>query len=125
MATFGRLLSGKRDLLTGFVETELIIEDQTVISISGKAHHTIAKFTGHTANTIPGTVYAVTTEEIERADKYEVAPCKRVALVLQSGVRAWVYVDGRYAPPVLDAFGRAQLCVATDVQFDVLERIEI
>ena len=98
MATFGRLLSGKRDLLTGFVETELIIEDQTVISISGKAHHTIAKFTGKTSDTIPGTVYAVTPEEIESADKYEVAACQRVAVVLQSGARAWAYVDARYAP---------------------------
>jgi gamma-glutamylcyclotransferase (GGCT)/AIG2-like uncharacterized protein YtfP len=99
MATFGRLLTGTRDVLYGFEETPLVIEDEAVIAISGKAHHTIAKFTGRTSDTISGTVYEVTPEEIECADKYEVAPCLRVAVVLQSGTRAWVYVDGRNAPP--------------------------
>jgi len=94
LATFGRLLTGTRDALSGFEETELVIEDQAVISISGKKHHTIAKFTGRNSDTISGTIYAVTPEEIERADKYEVAPCQRIAVVLQSGTRAWVYVDG-------------------------------
>jgi hypothetical protein len=46
MATLGRLLTGKPDVLTGFEETSLEIEDQAVISISGRATDTIAKFTG-------------------------------------------------------------------------------
>lgn len=99
IATFGRRLTGKPDVLLGFEETLLVIEDQAVISISGKAHHTIAKFTGRTSDTISGTVYEVTPEEIQSADKYEVSACQRVAVVLQSGVRAWVYVDARHAPP--------------------------
>lgn len=99
LATFGRLLTGTRDVLSGFEETLLIIENEAVIAISGKAHHTIAKFTGRTSDTISGTVYEVTPEEIQSADKYEVTPCQRVAAVLQSGTRAWVYVDGRYALP--------------------------
>jgi gamma-glutamylcyclotransferase (GGCT)/AIG2-like uncharacterized protein YtfP len=98
MATFGRKLTGKLDVLPGFEETELVIEDQAVISISGKTHHTIAKFTGRASDTISGTVYAVTPEEIQSADKYEVVPYQRVAVVLQSGIRAWVYIDARYAP---------------------------
>jgi len=52
MATFGRLLVGKPDVLTGFEEASLEIEDQTVISISGKATHTIARFTGNASDTI-------------------------------------------------------------------------
>src|ERR1044071_4254576 len=94
LATFGRLLKGKRDALLGFEETVLVIEDENVISISGKKNHTIAKFTGRNSDTIFGTVYAVTSEEIERADKYEVAPCQRVPVLLESGTHAWVYVDG-------------------------------
>ncbi len=93
MATFGRLLTGRRDVLTGFEESLLKIEDPAVISISGKSQHTIAKFTGRTSDTISGIVYAVTPEEIQKADKYEVAACQRVAVVLQSGIKAWVYVD--------------------------------
>jgi gamma-glutamylcyclotransferase (GGCT)/AIG2-like uncharacterized protein YtfP len=98
MATFGRQLTGKRDVLAGFEENVLVIEDEAVISISGKTHHTIAKFTGRASDTISGTVYSVTPEEIQSADEYEVAPCQRVAMVLQSGIRAWVYVDARCAP---------------------------
>jgi hypothetical protein len=93
MATFGRLLTGNRDVLTGFEESLLKIDDPAVISISGKSQHTIAKFTGRTSDTISGIVYAVTPEEIQKADKYEVAACRRVAVVLQSGTKAWVYVD--------------------------------
>jgi GNAT superfamily N-acetyltransferase len=63
-----------------------------------KAHHTMAKFTGRASDVVCGTVFAVTPGKIQNADKYEVAAVKRVAVVLQSGVRAWAYVDARYAP---------------------------
>jgi hypothetical protein len=98
MATFGRRLTGEPDVLTGFEEAALLIEDPAVISISGKSQHTIAKYTGRASDTISGIVYALTPEEIQSADKYEVAACRRVAAVLQSGTRAWVYVDARHAP---------------------------
>ena len=99
MATFGRLLTGTCDALVGFEIAPLVIEDPAVIAVSGKAQHTIAQYTGRTSDTIPGMVYAVSLAEIESADTYEVAPCLRVSVVLQSGQRAWVYVDGRHAPP--------------------------
>jgi gamma-glutamylcyclotransferase (GGCT)/AIG2-like uncharacterized protein YtfP len=98
-ATFGRLLTGTPDVLAGFERSLLIIEDENVIAISGKAQHTIAKYTGRNSDIIPGTVYQLSAEEIQRADQYEVAPCERVSVVLQSGTRAWVYVDGRHASP--------------------------
>ena len=98
MATFGRRLTGTRDALRGFELVVLQIEDQTVVAISGTAHHTMATFTGRASDVVPGTVFAVTPDEIQNADKYEVAAVKRVAVVLQSGVRAWAYVEARYAP---------------------------
>jgi hypothetical protein len=70
---------------------------QTVVAISGKEHHTMAKFTGRASDVVSGTVFAVTPDEIRNADKYEVPAVKRVAVVLQSGVHAWAYVDARYA----------------------------
>ena len=99
IATFGRKLTGTRDVLPGFEETLLEIDDQATISMSGKTHHPIAKFTGHPSDSVSGTVFAVTPEEIQSADKYEVAAYRRVAVTLRSGVRAWAYVDARYAPP--------------------------
>ena len=98
MATFGRQLAGTSDVLPGFELVSLKIEDQTVIEISGKAHHTMARFTGRASDVISGTVFAVTDDEIRNADKYEVSAVKRVLVVLQSGARAWAYVDARSAP---------------------------
>ena len=98
VATFGRQLAGASDALRGFELVLLKIEDQMVVAISGKAQHTMAKFTGRASDVLSGTVFAVTPDEIQNADEYEVAAVKRVAVVLQSGVRAWAYVDARYAP---------------------------
>jgi hypothetical protein len=99
MATFGRQLTGTPDVLPGFEQTLIEIEDQATVSLSGKKHHSIVRFTGRASDTVAGTVYEVTPEEIQSADKYEVAAYKRVSAVLQSGRRAWVYVDARFAPP--------------------------
>ena len=102
MATFGRLLDGKPDTLEEFVESPLLIEDEHVIAISGKSQHTIGRFTGRKSDILVGTVYSVSLDEILRADDYEVAPCERVSVVLRSGTRAWVYIDGRYGPTKSD-----------------------
>ena len=93
LATFGRLLDGASDALSGFELGTLEIEDEAVIAISGKAQHTIARFTGRASDVIAGTVFRVTLDDIEHADKYEVDACKRIAVSLRSGIRAWVYVD--------------------------------
>lgn len=99
-STFGRLLSGAGDALPGFELAPLKIEDPAVIAISGKAIHTIAKFTGRDSDEITGTVFYVTADEIRSADNYEVDACKRIAVTLRSGVRAWVYVDASSVPPL-------------------------
>jgi hypothetical protein len=98
-STFGRLLTGSPDVLTGFAVLPLSIDDPHVVAISGKAVHTMASFTGRDADVIAGTVFELTPEEIQSADTYEVAAVTRVAVVLQSGTRAWVYVDARHVPP--------------------------
>jgi hypothetical protein len=96
MATFGRLLTGTSDALAGYEQVLLKIEDPAVIAVSGNAQHTIARFTGRAADLLFGTVFRVTADDIQHADKYEVDACKRVAATLRSGVRAWVYVDAQY-----------------------------
>jgi hypothetical protein len=98
MATFGRRMSGTSDALRSFELVLLKIDDAAVVAISGTAQHTMAKFTGRVTDVVSGTVFAVTPGEIQNADKYEVAAVKRVAVILQSGVRAWAYVDARYSP---------------------------
>jgi Gamma-glutamyl cyclotransferase, AIG2-like len=101
MATFGRQLSGSSDSLRGFEVASLKVEDHAVIAISGSAQHTMAAFTGRASDIIRGTVFAVMSDEIQHADRYEVAAVRRIAVVLQSGIRAWVYVDAGRTPPIL------------------------
>ena len=96
ISTFGRTLEGTGDSMRGFELVSLKIEDQKVIAISGKSHHTMASFTGRASDVISGTMFTVTPGELHNADKYEVPEVKRVAVVLESGGRAWVYVDARY-----------------------------
>jgi hypothetical protein len=97
VALFGRPLSGVRDTLAGFELVLFAVEDPEVIAISGKSHHTMARFTGQLSDVISGTRFALTDDEIENADEYEVAALKRVSVVLQSGADAWAYVDAQYA----------------------------
>ncbi len=98
MATFGRLLDRTSDALHGFEQVELKIDDESVIAVSGKAVQTIARFTGRASDVIVGTVFRVTPDDIQNADKYEVDACKRIAVTLRSGTRAWVYVDAQHIP---------------------------
>jgi hypothetical protein len=93
MATFGRRLAGTSDVLTGYKMVPLKIDDPAVAALSGKSVHTMATPTGRPTDVLTGTVFAVTANEMQRADTYEVAAVKRVSLVLQSGAHAWVYID--------------------------------
>jgi len=45
-ATYGRLLEGRSDVLVGYRLAPLAISDPEVVRISGKAVHTIARFSG-------------------------------------------------------------------------------
>lgn len=98
LATFGRLLTGASDYLPGFILEPLRITDASVIAVSGQSVHTIAKFTGRDSDVIPGTLFELSSEDMQNADAYEVADCTRVQVLLQSGKRAWVYLDARSLP---------------------------
>jgi len=97
-STFGRKLAGWPDQLENFEQSLVLIEDEDVIAKSGKTQHPIVKFTGLRSDRIDGTVFEITDVELAAADEYEVAAYKRIAVVLASGLDAWVYVDARYAP---------------------------
>jgi gamma-glutamylcyclotransferase (GGCT)/AIG2-like uncharacterized protein YtfP len=95
LSTFGRLLRGEPDELVGFEQSLLIIDDLHVVEVSGKTQHVIVKFNGREDSRVRGTVFEITDDELEKADRYEVAEYKRVATTLASGKTAWVYVDAR------------------------------
>lgn len=91
MASFGRLLKGRPDTLPGYRQTQIAITDPEVVRTSGKAYHPIVA-PGEATDSVPGTVFEITAEELAAADRYEVSDYKRVAAALASGVTAWVYI---------------------------------
>jgi len=99
LATFGRLLHGQKDELLGFEQSFVKIEDPRVVATSGRTHHANVTFNGRNDSRVSGTVFEITNAELAAADQYEqVATYKRVAAMLASGKRAWVYIDARCLP---------------------------
>jgi gamma-glutamylcyclotransferase (GGCT)/AIG2-like uncharacterized protein YtfP len=92
-ATYGRLLEGEPDALTGFALRPIAIDDPAVIAASGLAVHHIAYPSGDPADRIEGVVFALTDAEIAATDRYESGPYVRIAATLESGRGAWVYVS--------------------------------
>ena len=97
-STFGRLLSGHPDILPGYSQDLVAIDDPEVVATSGKTHHPILRHSGLEADRVAGTVFEISADELAQADRYEVAAYRRVAVTLASGLAAWVYVDARFAP---------------------------
>lgn len=93
LATFGRRLVGQTDTLVGYKHSMVAIDDAAVVATSGATHHPIVKFSGRPSDTVSGTVFQITQQELLNADQYETNAYKRVAVVLASGVKAWVYVN--------------------------------
>jgi gamma-glutamylcyclotransferase (GGCT)/AIG2-like uncharacterized protein YtfP len=86
-------------VLPGYEQALVEITDDATVRLSGRRQHHIIRHTGRATDTIAGTVFELTPQEVESADKYEVSAYKRVSVVLGSGKRAWVYVDAN--DPVL------------------------
>lgn len=89
---FGRLLAGTPDALPGYARRMLKITDPDVLATSGERFHPVVLRTGDPSDSVAGTVFAITPEELEAADRYEVSDYRRVSAALASGAGAWVYV---------------------------------
>jgi hypothetical protein len=107
LSTFGRTLTGRSDQLENFEQSMVLIEDQEVKAKSGKTHHPIVKFTGRSSDRVDGTVFEITEVELGAADAYEVDAYKRIAVILASGLGAWVYVDARYTRRTIGKSGHS------------------
>jgi hypothetical protein len=90
--TFGRHVASEPDLLPGYRIDHAEIEDPRVVALSGLAVHPILRATGSPLDKVGGSVLAITEDELEAADEYEVALYRRIAVSLASGRTAWVYV---------------------------------
>ena len=91
--TFGRVLKGVKDTLTGYVLSEVKITDSEVIKKSGTDLHPILKATANRLDEVEGMIFEITQEELQQADEYEVEEYARIEAEFKSGERAWVYTD--------------------------------
>ncbi|WP_211239236.1 gamma-glutamylcyclotransferase [Actinokineospora inagensis] len=92
VAHFGRELAGIPDTLPGHRTDWVTITDPAVIADSGTDQHPIVRPTANPADTVPGTVFTITTTELAAADTYEVDDYRRVPVHLASGATAWSYL---------------------------------
>jgi gamma-glutamylcyclotransferase (GGCT)/AIG2-like uncharacterized protein YtfP len=92
MKSFGRLLAGRKDAVQGYRKDMLEITDPEVIRTSGERFHPVVSKSDDSADEVQGMVFSITQEELEAADRYEVADYKRIEVTLKSGVTAFVYV---------------------------------
>lgn len=92
LRSFGRLLAGAPDIMPGYRQEMVEITDPDVIKASGETFHPIVIASAEPTDKIKGTLFKITKEELEAADRYEVADYKRVEVQLESGQKAWVYI---------------------------------
>lgn len=93
LATFGRLLEGRDDVLEGYALSMIEITDPEVIAISGSNRHPLVRRTGEPDDRVEGVAFRVSAAEIAAADAYETSDYVRVTLTLASGLEASVYVN--------------------------------
>jgi gamma-glutamylcyclotransferase (GGCT)/AIG2-like uncharacterized protein YtfP len=65
---------------------------RVVVLLRHSNRHPILKPTERQDAAVEGTVFVISTAELEAADDYEVDDYTRVAVPLRSGRQAWVYV---------------------------------
>ncbi len=93
LSTYGRLVAAEEDVLPGHRLVEIVIDDPHVVSLSGRSVHSIAQPTGDPGDRVTGVVLSLTEAELEATDAYEAAAYARIEVILESGRRAFVYVD--------------------------------
>jgi len=86
---FGRTLETVEDSLPGFRIEQLRITDPEVIALSGSDEHPVLRRGGEA---VSSSALAVTTADLEHADRYEVDDYVRIAVTLASGRNAFVYI---------------------------------
>ena len=91
-ATYGRLLEGTPDALTGYWLVPLAISNAEVVALSGAPVHTIACRTREGGTRIEGVIYRITPAELAATDAYEGDAYARREVRLESGASAFVYV---------------------------------
>ncbi|WP_265130251.1 gamma-glutamylcyclotransferase family protein [Chryseobacterium oranimense] len=90
--TFGRILEGEKDILTGYKLGRVEITDTEVLRKSNQQYHPILEFSGNTEDEVEGILFQVTDQKILQADEYEVEDYRRIETVFKSGKSGFIYI---------------------------------
>lgn len=93
LANYGRPLDGSPDVLVGYRIEVLPDRDPNAVRISGAKTHMVVRKTGDPADRVPGVIFLLTQDELAATDRYEGTDYGRAMLTLESGRRAFVYVE--------------------------------
>ena len=93
LETFGRKLEGQPDALPAYKLVMITITDEDFVAKSGSAVHRSLQFTGNSSDFVEGTVFKVTSAELEQSDTYEPEGYERTRIQTRSGLNAWVYLN--------------------------------
>jgi gamma-glutamylcyclotransferase (GGCT)/AIG2-like uncharacterized protein YtfP len=85
---FNKLLTGTPDQLAGYKLKDLQIEEEF-----GMADYFVATPSENPADAVEGIVYALSSEDLIKADQFESNAYKRTEVTLQSGTVAWIYLE--------------------------------
>ena len=96
LGTFGRLLEGHPDSLSGHVLVPLKITDPKVVELSGAEVHLIACPTAGATEPINGLVFELSPEELAAADRYEVDVYDRVQVSLHRAAKPSLTLAHQY-----------------------------
>jgi gamma-glutamylcyclotransferase (GGCT)/AIG2-like uncharacterized protein YtfP len=95
LANYGRELEGSPDALVGYRLAVVPDRDPDAVRISGTKTHFIVQPTGDPGDRVSGVLFLLSAKELARTDRYEGSDYGRAEMTLESGRRAWVYVDPR------------------------------
>jgi hypothetical protein len=96
LESFGRLLKGEKDALSGYKLVSLEIKDEKVLEQSQQPFHPMAIPSVDKKDKVQGVVFEITGDELLKADSYEVSDYVRISVILDSGKNAWIYVSGEF-----------------------------
>jgi ribosomal-protein-alanine N-acetyltransferase len=103
LSTFGRLLIGAKDELSGFEKSLVEIDDSRTLTDTEKIHYDNVRLTDRNEDRVSGTAFEITDAELVAADTYERdADYQRILVTLESGKEAWVYLHRPIWAAVLD-----------------------
>lgn len=90
--TFGRLLAGEDDALSGFRLADGEGGDERGGHLTSTPRRRILRQTGDPLDRVFGRVVHLSPVELDAADEYLMSGARRISVVLASGLSAWVYV---------------------------------